>query len=181
MAKETITRLKDDLDGSEAKTTIQFSWGGTAYEIDLSGKNSRAFEEAIAPYLAASRRVSGKRTSKRPAAKPTRATARHDLAAVRAWAASNGTPVASRGRIATAVIEAYHAAQNAVNTIVHSEPAAKPARKAPARKAPVKRAPINKSTPRKAAARKNASQPAGRKTVVKKATVATPTATSASA
>lgn len=171
MAKETVTRLKDDLDGSEAKTTIQFSWGGSAYELDLNAKNSRAFEEAIAPYLAVSRRVSGKRASKRPAAKRTPAT---DLAAVRAWAASNGMAVASRGRIATAVVEAYHAAQNAVSTVAHLEPATSPARKSPA-----KRSPVKKSAPRKAAARNSASKPAGRKIAARKTAAAKPATSSA--
>lgn len=195
MAKETITRLKDDLDGSEARTTIRFSWDGTAYEIDLNAQNSRAFEEAVGPYLAVSRRVSGTRSAKKPAAKQIPAAAKHDLAAVRVWAASNGTAVASRGRIAATVIEAYHEAQNAVNTVVPSQPAAKPTRRAPVKKAPtnttatrtgpvnraaVKKAPVKKATPRKAAARKNASKSTGRKTVARKTTAATPAAASAS-
>ena len=36
MASKTITTLVDDVDGSEADETIQFSIDGTTWEIDLS-------------------------------------------------------------------------------------------------------------------------------------------------
>lgn len=38
MATETITRLIDDLDGSEAQRTMTFAWDGRTYEVDLSKK-----------------------------------------------------------------------------------------------------------------------------------------------
>jgi len=63
MAKETITRLTDDLDGSGATTTVRFSWEGVGYEIDLSAGNAQSFQAAVEPYLMAGRRVS--RTVKR--------------------------------------------------------------------------------------------------------------------
>ena len=36
----TITEFIDDLDGSKADRTVTFAVDGTAYEIDLSKKNS---------------------------------------------------------------------------------------------------------------------------------------------
>jgi hypothetical protein len=109
MAREVITRLVDDLDGSTAQETVSFAWQGTTYEIDLSKKNASAFEKLLLPYMGSSRRVSGGR---RTAAKPAKRAAVSNsdrLAQVRAWAAANGFEVAERGRIAKAVQEAYDA------------------------------------------------------------------------
>jgi len=49
MATETITRLIDDLDGSEAERTVTFAWDGRTYEIDLSKKNVAALEKTMKP------------------------------------------------------------------------------------------------------------------------------------
>jgi hypothetical protein len=172
MAKETITRLKDDLDGSEAKSTIAFTWAGTAYEIDLSAKNSRAFDEAIAPFVAASRRVgkpATKTAARKAASRPVRATVKHDLAAVRAWAISTGQTVATRGRIAASLIEAYHAAQNATGPSVStvSEPA--PTAVTPVANAAAKKTvSARKAAPRKAT-RERSAKPAARSTTARKA------------
>ena len=106
VAKTIVTEYTDDLDGSKAQGTVRFSFGGTAYEIDLSSKNTKAFEKVLSPYLAAARKVRGgvgapSRRS-RSAANPKR-----NLGEIRAWAQSNGYQVADRGRIPAAVIEAF--------------------------------------------------------------------------
>jgi hypothetical protein len=104
MAKNIVTQYTDDIDGSRAQGTIQFSYNGSAYEIDLSTKNAKAFEKALSPYIDAARKI------RRPAGATTR-RARHtpaaNLADVRAWAQSNGYEVAGRGRIPAAVLEAF--------------------------------------------------------------------------
>lgn len=133
MAKQTIVRLIDDLDQSEATRTIAFSWNGTAYEIDLSAKNARAFEAAIQPYLNVARRA----PSGRGAGGRRGGGAKLDLAAVRAWALENGHKVAERGRIPSPVLEAFHAAQHAVADL--SGPASAPPAKRPTKR-PAKRA-----------------------------------------
>jgi Lsr2 len=51
-----MTRLVDDLDGSEALTTVSFSLDGSTYEIDLSESHLVALQEALAPYVTAARR-----------------------------------------------------------------------------------------------------------------------------
>lgn len=108
MAKQvvTITEYTDDMTGGKAEGTVTFAFEGHSYEIDLSRANTRAFEKAVAPYLNAARKVRGSRVR---AARP--APAKHDLSAVREWAKSNGYAVSDRGRVATAVIEAYEAAR----------------------------------------------------------------------
>jgi len=107
MAKEVITRLIDDLDGSEAAETVEFGLDGKGYTVDLSKKNAAALRKALKPYveagspLRAQRRASG------------RAAARHSpdrLASIREWARKNGYDVADRGRIARDIQDAFDAA-----------------------------------------------------------------------
>lgn len=169
MAKETIIQLFDDINGGEAVTTIQFAWDGSAYEIDLNAKNAKAFEQAIAPYVASARRLTAARRG--PSKKTAVASAKHDLTAVRAWAAKNGHKIAARGRIPAAVTDAFHAAEagltSAASDIASTvKPANKtatrtatkktPAKKTPAKKAPAKKSPARKAVARKAAAKKPA-------------------------
>jgi len=107
MAKRTIVQLVDDTDGSEAAETITVGLEGVNYELDLSDKNAKKLREQLAPWLAAARRTGGRQASK------TKATSNNvDLKAVRAWAASNGVEVSSRGRVPASVIEQYQAAGN---------------------------------------------------------------------
>jgi hypothetical protein len=108
MAKQTVVTeiLVDDLDGSAGDRTINFTWDGVAYEIELSKKNAVAFERALRPYTDAGRRIRsgrGRRAGGRSAGK-------RDLTAIREWATANGFDVSSRGRIAATVIDAYEAA-----------------------------------------------------------------------
>ena len=108
MEKKTVVTqvLIDHIDGSAGERTYSFTWDGAAYEIELSKKNAAAFEKTMKPYLDAARRVKssrGRRTT-------TNRGGRRDLQAVRAWAAGNGFSVSARGRVASAVIEAYEAA-----------------------------------------------------------------------
>ena len=112
MATETITRLIDDLDGSEPQRTVTFAWDGRTYEIDLNKKNVAAFEKTMKPYLAAARNVRatpGASTRRRAVATGT--GRRRDLQAIREWARANGHEVSDRGRISVAVVAAYEAAQ----------------------------------------------------------------------
>lgn len=111
MAKQTVVTeiLVDDLDGSNGDRTVNFTWDGTPYEIELSKKNAVAFEKAIKPYLEAARRVRSNR-NRRPATSSR--SHNRDLSAIRDWAAKNGYEVSTRGRIAFSVIEAYEAANH---------------------------------------------------------------------
>lgn len=52
MRKEhTSVELVDDIDGSPATTTIEFSVGGKNYVIDLSDQHADEFNKALAPYI----------------------------------------------------------------------------------------------------------------------------------
>jgi hypothetical protein len=115
MAKKTITILTDDLDGEElpaGSRSTRFALDGVEYEIDLSATNARALADALAPYIAAGRRVGGSTrgtAGSRPRARSKSADAER-LGAIRAWAQGNGYAVGDRGRIKAEIDEAYDAA-----------------------------------------------------------------------
>jgi hypothetical protein len=114
MAKKTITILTDDLDGEElpaGSRSTRFALDGVEYEIDLSATNARALADALAPYIAAGRRVGGARgaSTGRPRARAKSADAER-LGAIRAWAQGNGYAVGDRGRIKAEIVEAFDAA-----------------------------------------------------------------------
>ena len=63
MARVVIEQLVDDLDGGKAAETVNFSYRGVDYEIDLSAKNAKALDKVMAPYLEVARRVPRKRAT----------------------------------------------------------------------------------------------------------------------
>jgi hypothetical protein len=111
MAKQTITLLTDDLDGSEADRTVEFGLDGVNYTIDMSDKNTGKLRKALGPYLAAGSRVSRAAGSGRIAARntPSPRANRDQNQAIREWAKKNGYEVSERGRIPASVVEAFHA------------------------------------------------------------------------
>jgi len=109
VARRTQVVLIDDIDGQELDgnaRSLTFSVAGVEYSIDLSEKNKKKFDKALEPYVKAAQRIGGGRGRK-----STSATGL-DLKAVRAWAASNGIEVSSRGRVPAKVIEQFRAAGN---------------------------------------------------------------------
>ena len=53
MAQKVV--LLDDIDGTEAESTLRFSIESTNYEIDLSEKNLEKFNEAVAEFVEVAR------------------------------------------------------------------------------------------------------------------------------
>jgi hypothetical protein len=111
MAKQIVTLLTDDIDGSKADRTVEFSIDGVSYTIDLSDKNAGKLRKALDPYLAAASRIGRNSTARiatRSAAPaPSRAN-RDQNQAIREWANKNGYEVSERGRIPTSIVEAFH-------------------------------------------------------------------------
>ncbi|MFB7247396.1 hypothetical protein CW362_22030 [Streptomyces populi] len=105
MAQQIITRLLDDLDGSEAFETIVFGLDGKTYEIDLNEENAGKLREALAPYVDKGRKQSQSRGGKRAGATPVAVDG--NTALVRAWAKENGYEVNDRGRVPAEIKEAY--------------------------------------------------------------------------
>lgn len=103
MAQKVQVVLVDDLDGGKADETVKFALDGASYEIDLSTAHAKELRDALAPWLGAARKTSG-RTSARGR------SASGDTGKIRAWAKSNGFEVSERGRISAEVRAAYAAA-----------------------------------------------------------------------
>ena len=106
MAKTTITHITDDFDGSSDARTVEFSYKGTHYSIDLAEKNEAKFDKAMERFILAATQVkarasSGRRTTSNP---------RKDFSAVRKWAKGQGLAVSERGRIPKEIVEQYEAA-----------------------------------------------------------------------
>ena len=113
--KQTITQLIDDIDGGRAEETVLFAIDGTNYEIDLSRRNAARLRDLINGYTPYARAVRGGASSvvaDGAERHPLPPFVEVDNRAVRAWAASNGIELSTRGRIPASVIEQYRAAGN---------------------------------------------------------------------
>jgi hypothetical protein len=113
LAKKTITKLVDDIDGGEAHETVKFGLDGYHYEIDLSTKNATKLRTALSTYVERGSRVParialGGRGSTAGGRRGAAVAEREQNQAIRAWAQRKGIPVASRGRIRQEVIDQYH-------------------------------------------------------------------------
>lgn len=106
MAQKVHIVLVDDIDQSEAEETVTFGLDGKDYAIDLNAANAGKLRDALAPYVAHARSVSG-RGGRRTAAKTAGGVAPSEI---RAWARDNGFDVPDRGRVSAEVREAYAAA-----------------------------------------------------------------------
>lgn len=109
MAKETLVRLTDDIDGSDAVESITFAIRGTEYEIDLNAKNAAALDKALDKFVGAGRKTAAINRNGRTPRRKRPATSR-SAAEVRNWARENGYELSDRGRIPTEISEAFDAA-----------------------------------------------------------------------
>lgn len=111
MAQKVQVLLVDDIDGGDADETVQFALDGVSYEIDLSTKNAAKMRDALAGYVAESRRV-GARVGRRRGGRARAASANGGSSAseVREWARANGHQVSDRGRVPASVMDAFRAA-----------------------------------------------------------------------
>ena len=104
--QQIVQTLVDDIDGSDATTTITFSVAGVDYTIDLNDKNAAKFEKAITPFVAHAQRIGGRRQRGASISKlPSNAKI------VRSWAQANGYAIPDRGRIPSEILAAYEAAE----------------------------------------------------------------------
>jgi len=107
----TITKLIDDLDGSEdGVETVRFALGGKAYELDLGPANRQRLDDALAPFIAAARMPGSAyakvaRTYTRSPGTSSAPKADYDQDAFREWAKANGT--LHRGRPSADEIQAF--------------------------------------------------------------------------
>ena len=111
MATETTIRLIDDVSGGAAERTVNFTWDGVTYEIDLSKKNAAAFRKSLARYINAARPSTPSSPSTRRKAAPSTNGSKpkrdFDILQLREWAGANKVAVPTRGRIPNSVVEQY--------------------------------------------------------------------------
>ncbi len=107
MAKQIITRLIDDLDGTEADETVHFSYDGVDYAIDLSTRNATKLRKELAEFATHATKISP--TQHRRATAAALHTTQQGRKAIREWAHQSGLypDVTNRGRIPHYVVEDY--------------------------------------------------------------------------
>lgn len=118
MTTKTIVELVDDLDGSHAAETVQFSLDGVIYEIDLSKPNAKLMRSTLAEFVEKARRVddrkittrttTGRGTDRNSKGRPQGRLTPELAQQIRKWAATQGIPVKPLGRLADDVIHAYY-------------------------------------------------------------------------
>jgi hypothetical protein len=107
MAKQTLERLIDDLDGTEATSTVLIGLDGKTVSLDLNDKHDSELRITLNPYIEAARRVRGEPVRRRTVARTTGDRDRNQ--AIRKWALDSGVQLPTRGRIAGAVQAAFDA------------------------------------------------------------------------
>ena len=99
MAQRVHVEMVDDLDGSEASQTVPFSLDGVTYEIDLSEDNASALRDELGRYVAAARRIGGRKvrlaTGQSLSGTAGSGTDRERNRQIREWAQANGYEVAA--------------------------------------------------------------------------------------
>ena len=109
MAKETITKLIDDIDGSVAHETVTFGLDGYLYEIDLSTKNAKKLRGELATYVEKGSRVTARAMPTGRSSRGRGAVGDKDQnKAIREWALRKGMEVSTRGRLRQNIIDEYH-------------------------------------------------------------------------
>lgn len=112
MAKHYVTTWLDDLDGSAAAETFEFSFAGVSYVIDLSEANAARLRLSLEPYLQAASKVSRRpaRHSSSRVPPPSAQPQTHQQKA-RDWLRLNGYHVGGRGCLPKQLLLAYESAQ----------------------------------------------------------------------
>lgn len=110
MARETVTRLVDDLDGGVAHETVRFALDGHLYEIDLSSKNAKKLRSELSTFIAHGSRVNARRAAATATGRPARGGAVNadQNRAIREWAIAKGYDIAERGRIKKEIVDEFH-------------------------------------------------------------------------
>ncbi|SEB26065.1 MULTISPECIES: Lsr2 family protein [unclassified Mycobacterium] len=112
MAKQYSTAWTDDLDGSVAATTLEFSFDGVRYAIDLSEANAVRMRNCFEPYIrAASRASRGSDRTNWPVEQASSGKERSHHRQAREWLRMNGHEVGSRGRLPQELLQRYEAAR----------------------------------------------------------------------
>ena len=111
MAQKVQVTLTCDIEDGEkpASTTVPFALEGATYEIDLCDKHAKQLRDAVAPFVSAGRRVSGRAGGGRSRIRGRSAANgdRERTQAIRQWARKKGLKVSERGRLSADLVAQY--------------------------------------------------------------------------
>ena len=118
MARRTIQIFVSDISGQEVPEnkarTIEFSYDGQSYTLDLTVEEGKGFDKAIKQYVDAAQPVAAPRAATRRSKGASAGPVKRDpleLRAIRDWARANGWPnLGDKGRIPYEAENAYNAA-----------------------------------------------------------------------
>lgn len=114
MAQHVVTTVVSDMSGKKLTDSdgesIEFAHRGVHYTIDLTKKEARDFDKALAPYVEHATVVQPRRTSSRSKRSSAKKGSSAQLREIREWARTNGFDVADRGRVRAEVVAAFEAA-----------------------------------------------------------------------
>jgi hypothetical protein len=96
--------LVDDLDGTEAVSTVVFGIDGSHYEIDLSSQHEEELRKVLDDYVTHARKASNAPRKGNRVGRAERQTHNEDA---REWAKAQGIEVKDRGRVPTAILKGY--------------------------------------------------------------------------
>lgn len=113
MAQKIETVIVDDLDGSQAETTVRFGLDGTQYEIDLNTAHIEELHSAFDRYIRAGRKLGSTTRSANRSSVPRPAIDGPSPSDVREWARKQGIEVSDRGRVPSDLVAKFNAANGA--------------------------------------------------------------------
>ena len=111
MAQRVRTILISDLSGDEVESggeSISFSYKGVDYTIDLTAKEAKGFDKAIAMYVEHARKGGSSRSGRASSGSNNHHADR--IGNMKKWAAEQGIGYPKRGRLPKSLVEAYDAA-----------------------------------------------------------------------
>ena len=94
----------DEVEGQE---TVQFSFDGTSYEIDVCSKHANELRDKVGQYADHARKASAGGAARRRRSRT--GPGRERSGEIRAWAKQRGYKVSERGRIPATIITEYEA------------------------------------------------------------------------
>jgi len=105
----------DDLDGTVVPAggggTVQFSFRGDNYELELSQENEEKLAEALAPFMAVARKSrSTSQLSAAVAAPPTTSGRAYEPREARAWLEEHGYDLPARGPVKKELLRVFEEA-----------------------------------------------------------------------
>jgi Lsr2 len=112
MAQKVKVTVVCDLphDGEvEGQETVQFSFDGNAYEIDVCSKHAKELRDKVGQYADHARRASAVGGGSGRRRRSRSGPGRERSGEIRAWAKQRGYKVSERGRIPATIIQEYEA------------------------------------------------------------------------